>query len=134
MKILVMGLPGSGKTTLAAELAVLLDAKWLNADKIRKELNDWDFSEKARLRQAKRMSDYADKYQKEGRHVVADFICPLPESRKLFNADYVVWVDTIKKGRFDDTNAMFVKPEKFDCHVTTQNAKEWAIKIAKEIK
>ena len=80
------------------------------------------------------MSDYADKYKKEGHHVVADFICPLPETRKLFNADYIVWVDTIKKGRFDDTNEMFVKPEKYDCHVTTQNAKEWAVKIAKEIK
>ena len=134
MKILVMGLPGSGKTTLASELVTLLDAKWLNADKIRKELNDWDFSEEARLRQAKRMSDYADKYKKEGHNVIADFICPLPKSRELFNADYIVWVDTIKKGRFDDTNAMFVPPEKYDFHVTTQNAKEWAAKIVIDIK
>tara|TARA_B100000029_G_C16928464_1_gene724083 strand:+ start:56 stop:460 length:405 start_codon:yes stop_codon:yes gene_type:complete len=134
MKILIMGLPGSGKTTLASELVNLLNAKWINADKIRREFNDWDFSPEARLRQAKRMSDYADKHKKEGHHVVADFICPLPETRKLFNADYIVWVDTIKKGRFDDTNEMFVKPEKYDCHVTTQNAKEWAAKIAKEIK
>jgi len=133
-KILVMGLPGSGKTTLASELATLLDAKWLNADKIREQLNDWDFSPEARLRQAKRMSDYADKYIKEGHRVVADFICPLPKTRELFNADYTVWVDTIKKGRFDDTNALFVKPEKYDYHVTTQNAKEWAAKISREIK
>ena len=133
-KILVMGLPGSGKTTLASELAALLDAKWLNADKIREQLNDWDFSPEARLRQAKRMSDYADKYIKEGHRVVADFICPLPKTRELFNADYTVWVDTIKKGRFDDTNALFVKPEKYDYHVTTQNAKEWAAKISREIK
>ena len=129
-----MGLPGSGKTTLASELVTLLKAKWLNADKIRKELNDWDFSKEARLRQAKRMSEYADKFKKEGHYVVADFICPLPESRKLFNADYTVWVDTIEKGRFDDTNLMFVKPKKYDCHVTTQNAKEWAAKIVKDIK
>ncbi len=129
-----MGLPGSGKTTLASELAALLDAKWLNADKIREQLNDWDFSPEARLRQAKRMSDYADKYIKEGHRVVADFICPLPKTRELFNADYTVWVDTIKKGRFDDTNALFVKPEKYDYHVTTQNAKEWAAKISREIK
>ena len=129
-----MGLPGSGKTTLASELATLLKAKWLNADKIREQLNDWDFSPEARLRQAKRMSDYADKYIKEGHRVVADFICPLPKSRELFNADYTIWVDTIKKGRFDDTNALFVKPEKYDYHVTTQNAKEWAEKISREIK
>ena len=129
-----MGLPGSGKTTLASELVNLLNAKWLNADKIREELNDWDFSAEARLRQAKRMSVYADKYIKEGYHVVADFICPLPKTRELFNADYTVWVDTIKKGRFDDTNAMFVKPTKYDCHVTSQNAKKWAEKIVKDIK
>ena len=129
-----MGLPGSGKTTLASKLAPLIKAKWLNADKIRKELNDWDFSEKARLRQAKRMSELADKYIKEGHNVVADFICPIPKTRELFNADFTVWVDTISKGRYDDTNEMFVKPKKFDFHVTNQNAKVWATKIAEKIK
>ena len=133
-KILIMGLPGSGKTTLACKLAPLINAKWLNADKIRKELNDWDFSAEARLRQAKRMSEFADKHIKEGYNVIADFICPIPKARELFNADYTVWVDTINKGRFDDTNEMFVKPIKFDCHVTTQNAKQWAKQIAEEIK
>ena len=129
-----MGLPGSGKTTLAEELAPLLNAKRLNADEVRKEANDWDFSEEGRKRQSKRMAILAKKKQQEGNHVVADFICPTPEARNLFPSDYIVWVDTIKKGRFDDTNAMFVKPEKFDCHVTTQNAKKWALEIAKEIK
>ena len=129
-----MGLPGSGKTTLASNLVPLLDAKWLNADNTRKNVNDWDFSIEGRARQAKRMADLAEKYKKEGHHVVADFICPTPEARKLFPADYVAWVDTIKKGRFEDTNQMFVKPEKYDCHVTTQDAKLWASKIAKEIK
>ena len=121
-----MGLPGSGKTTLANELAPMINAKRLNADEVRKEANDWDFSEEGRTRQSKRMADFARKIKDEGNHVVADFICPTPEARSLFPADYVVWVDTIKKGRFDDTNAMFVKPEKFDCHVTSQNAKHWA--------
>ena len=131
--ILIMGLPGSGKTTLANELATLLDAKRLNADEVRKEANDWDFSEEGRKRQSKRMAEFALKLKKEGNNVIADFICPTPEARALFPSDYVIWVDTIKEGRFNDTNKMFVKPEKFDFHVTTQDAKNWAPKILKEI-
>ena len=129
-----MGLPGAGKTTLANELATLIKSKRLNADEIRRAANDWDFSEEGRKKQAKRMSEAALKLKSEGNNVIADFICPTPEARSLFPADCTIWVDTIKKGRFDDTNAMFVKPEKFDFHVTTQNAKVWAAKIAKEIK
>ena len=129
-----MGLPGSGKTTLANELAPLINAKRLNADEVRKEANDWDFSEQGRKRQSKRMADFALKMIKDGSYVVADFICPTPEARNLFPADYTIWVDTIKEGRFDDTNKMFVKPDKYDFHVTTQDAKNWAPKIYKEIK
>ena len=129
-----MGLPGSGKTTLAKELAPLLNAKRLNADEVRKKANDWDFSEEGRKRQSKRMADLAKELKSDGSFVVADFICPTPEARKLFPADYIVWVDTIKEGRFDDTNKMFVKPEKYDFHVTSQDAKNWAPKILKEIK
>ena len=132
--ILVMGLPGAGKTTLANELAKLIDCKRLNADEIRKVANDWDFSETGRKRQAKRMSEEALKIKKEGRNVIADFICPTPEARELFPADYIIWVDTIKKGRFEDTNQMFVKPEKFNFHVTTQDAKLWASKIKEDLK
>ena len=128
-----MGLPGSGKTTLANELATLLEAKRLNADEVRKEANDWDFSEEGRKRQSKRMADFALKLKKEGNNVIADFICPTPQARALFPSDYIIWVDTIKEGRFDDTNKMFIKPEKFDFHVTTQDAKNWAPKILKEI-
>ena len=132
--ILIMGLPGAGKTTLANELAPMINAKRLNADEVRKAANDWDFSKEGRTRQAKRMADLAKKMQDEGDYVIADFICPTPEARSLFPADYIVWVDTIKSGRFDDTNKMFVKPEKYDCHVRTQDAKVWAQKIAREIK
>ena len=131
--ILIMGLPGSGKTTLASELVPLLKAKWLNADEVRKEANDWDFSPEGRTRQAKRMWTKAEEYKNQGNHVVADFVCPTPAARALFPADYIIWVDTIKEGRFDDTNKMFVKPEKYDFHVTTQDAKNWAPKIFKEI-
>ena len=129
-----MGLPGAGKTTLANELAKLIESKRLNADEIRRAANDWDFSEEGRKRQSKRMADAALKLKNEGNNVIADFICPTPEARKLFPADYIVWVDTIKEGRFEDTNQMFVKPEKFDFHVTTQDANLWAPKIAEDLK
>lgn len=129
-----MGLPGAGKTTLANELAKLIESKRLNADEIRRAANDWDFSEEGRKRQSKRMSDAALKLKNEGNNVIADFICPTPEARKIFSADYIIWVDTIKEGRFEDTNQMFVKPENFDFHVTTQDAKIWAPKIFEDLK
>ena len=129
-----MGLPGAGKTTLANELAKLIESKRLNADEIRRAADDWDFSEEGRKKQSKRMSDAALKLKNEGNNVIADFICPTPEARKLFPADYIIWVDTIKKGRFEDTNQIFVKPENFDFHVTTQDAKIWAPKIFEGLK
>ena len=128
-----MGLPGAGKTTLADELAPMLKAKRLNADEVRKAANDWDFSPEGRTRQAKRMADFALELKNQGNYVVADFICPTPEARNLFPADFVIWVDTIREGRFEDTNQMFVKPEKYEFHVTTQDANVWADKIIKEI-
>ena len=132
--ILVMGLPGAGKTTLADELAPSLNAKRLNADEVRKTANDWDFSEEGRIRQSKRMAEFALKLKDKGHNVIADFIAPTPEARKLFPADYIIWVDTINKGRFEDTNQMFVKPKTFNYHVTTKDAKKWALKISEEIK
>jgi adenylylsulfate kinase len=132
--ILVMGLPGAGKTTLANEMALPLNAKRLNADEVRKAANDWDFSKEGRVRQAKRMAEAALKLKAQGHYVIADFIAPTPEARSLFPADYIVWVDTIKEGRFEDTNQMFVNPKSFDFHVTTQDAKNWAPKIIEETK
>ena len=128
-----MGLPGAGKTTLANQLATMIDARRLNADEVRKAANDWDFSEEGRKRQAKRMADFAIKLKEEGNYVVADFVCPTPAARKLFPADFIIWVDTIKEGRFEDTNKMFVNPDKYDFHVTTQDAKHWAPKIYEEL-
>ena len=110
MKILIFGLPGSGKTWLAEQLQARLNCAWFNADKIREMANDWEFSEAARLRQAYRMKGIAD-YEKEmKRTVICDFVCPLEETREIFDADYTVFMDTIKAGRFGDTNKMFEKP------------------------
>ena len=134
MKILIFGLPGSGKSTLAKPFADLIGGVHINADAIRTEYNDWDFSLEGRNRQASRMKYLADGVVKAGKIAVADFVCPTPEARALFPADFIIWVDTIKKGRFEDTNKMFIKPDKFDYHVTTQDAKNWAAKIIKEIK
>ena len=124
-----MGLPGSGKTTMAKELIKLIDAVWLNADKVRKEANDWDFSLAGRERQAKRMKDFSNKYIKENNHVIVDFVCPTEKTREEFNADFIIFMDTIKEGRFEDTNKMFVKPKKYDYRVTQKNAKVEVIKI-----
>ena len=107
MKILICGLPGSGKTTLAEPFAKLIGAVHLNADAIREEYNDWDFTPEGRMRQAQRMCYLADGVVKAGKHVVADFVAPTKAARKEFNADYTVWIDTIKEGRFADTNAMY---------------------------
>ncbi len=90
LKILVMGLPGAGKTTLAEKLSKKLSAEWINADKVRKEFNDWDFSKDGRLRQAKRMRNLAKKATDSGKIVVADFVCPTPENRKDFDADLLI--------------------------------------------
>ena len=132
--ILVMGLPGAGKTTLANEMAPHLNAKRLNADEVRKAADDWDFSEEGRVRQAKRMAEFALKLKAEGHYVIADFVAPTPEARSMFPADFTIWVDTIRKSRFEDTNQMFVNPKNFDYHVTTQDAKKWAPLIIEEIK
>jgi adenylylsulfate kinase len=132
-KILIMGLPGSGKSYLAGVLAPMIDAVWLNADRVRQEANDWDFSPAGRSRQAERMRRLAQESLNNNKHVIADFVCPTPKTREDFAADYTVWVDTIKEGRFEDTNKMFVPPEHYDFRVPTQNAELWAIRISNDI-
>ena len=103
-----MGLPGSGKTTFATELANKLGATHLNADGVRKEYDDWDFSEEGRTRQMDRM--YLLSRKACTKYVVLDFVCPFTECREKIDADYVIWMDTIKEGRYDDTNQMFIPP------------------------
>ena len=115
-----MGLPGSGKTTLAKPFAELIGGVWINADQIRERYNDWDFSIDGRIRQAQRMKHLADGIDMAGKIAVADFVCPTEKARQEFGADYTVWMDTIKEGRFADTNILFEPPLNVDYHV-----KDW---------
>jgi adenylylsulfate kinase len=118
-RILVMGLPGSGKTTFSQELVKRLmlnhTVKWLNADAVRKEFNDWDFTPEGRLRQVNRMREMADKSGAD--YAICDFVCPTDEYRRVFDADYVVWMDAIKLSRFEDTNKLFESPIKYNYRI-----------------
>ena len=117
MKILIFGLPGSGKSTLAEPFAKLIGGVWINADAVRKQYDDWDFSPEGRMRQAMRMKFLADGVVMAGKIAVADFVCPTEVARTEFNPDFTVWMDTIKQGRFEDTNKMFQAPVAFNYHV-----------------
>ena len=158
-KILIMGLPGSGKTYFSERLKSYLethgdlskinpskflwyegipspgwdkvDVDWFNADEIRKRFNDWDFSKEGRIRQSIRMAEFA--LRSTGEYVICDFVCPLPEMRNNFKADWTVWIDTIDAGRFDDTNKAFIPPEVYDFRITEQNAEKWVKFVGNQI-
>jgi len=118
MKILIFGLPGSGKTTLAKSFAELIGAVHLNADEIRTKYNDWDFTKQGRIRQAQRMRHLADGVVMAGKTAIADFVCPTHITRLEFDADFTVWMDTVDGCEYNDTNILFEPPEKVDYHVS----------------
>ena len=135
-KILIMGLPGAGKTYLAQHIVDHLQQErktvdWLNADDVRKKYNDWDFSYEGRIRQSHRMRELADQMNTD--YVICDFVAPLVEMRNNFKADWTIWVDTIDKGRFEDTNKVFTPPEVYDFRITEQNAEKWSEFVAVHI-
>jgi adenylylsulfate kinase len=140
MRILIMGLPGSGKTTLAQHLledmsVAGLQAKWYNADAIRAAENDWDFSEEGRQRQAERMRTLADDEAAYGyKYVICDFVCPTQKLRNIFEPDLIIWMDTIASGRFADTNRVFEPPTKYDYRITEFDSYPWTKVIVENLK
>jgi len=128
-RILIMGLPGAGKTTLAEAIRNKLweegrTVTWLNADEIRKKYDDWDFSTEGRIRQSIRMKTLSEETTTD--YVIADFVAPLVEMRTNYDADWTIWVDTIREGRYADTNKMFIEPESYDFRVNEQNSEKWS--------
>jgi len=129
MRILICGLPGSGKTTLAEELHRITRFPHINADYIRSMCNDWDFSMEGRIRQAKRLKRLANGFARS----ITDFVAPTEEIRKIFGADIVIWMDTVKESKYKDTNKLFQPPTKYNYQIKTKDAKRWAKLIENHI-
>ena len=134
MKILIMGLPGSGKTHLAKRLSVHLNCAWYNADKVREMANDWDFTDAGRRRQSERMNTIATFEAVRARTVICDFVCPTGETRREFDADITIWMDTVQSGRYDDTNKIFEAPTDMDFRLASFMSDEEIIGLANLMK
>ena len=130
MQILIIGLSGSGKTTLAKELSALLNAKHLNADELRTQYTDWDFSDAGRLRQAHRIKNLSDKYEL----VVCDFIAPQAIHRHIVDADVLIWMDTVKSSQYKDTDKIFEAPVDYTYRIMEKDAQKWAKIISDNLK
>lgn len=133
-KILIMGLPGSGKTTLAEKLVVKLNAAWFNADAVRQDIySELGFSPEDRLEHAERMGKLCKWASMNGGYAVADFVCPTKETRNAFDADFVVWVNRIEEGRYEDTNKMFEQPEDYDVKLEDGTPEEWVDQVINKL-
>ena len=138
-KILIMGLPGAGKTSLARVLAPRLNAVHFNADEVRQHINkDLGFSEADRVEQARRMGWLCDQVVTTGGFAIADFICPTPEARAAFTEGgdaFVVWVDRVREGRFADTNRLFVPPSHWHVRISPEGSVDrWAEEVASRVR
>jgi adenylylsulfate kinase len=134
-KILVMGLSGSGKTTIADKLGDNLNAERLNADEVRDRFSDWDFSRAGRIRQAERLSKLAS--ESDSDYVVIDFICPLEQGREIINADFTIWMNTVDSSKYKDTDNIFEKPDNTNFHSLenlTYNVNKIMLQIIKDYK
>ena len=128
-----MGLPGSGKTTLAKELSKEINAIHLNADEMRNNVwTDLTFKYTDRIVMAQRMGALSDILVNQGYNVIADFVCPTEKTRHAFGDAFVIWVNRIEKSRFDDTNDLFENPSYFDICINNDLTLEQEVNIIKE--
>lgn len=132
MRVLIFGLPGTGKTSLAKQIIRRIPCLYLNGDLVRKACNDKDFSNKGRVNQARRMRALAGMANRMP--VIADFVCPTHQTRRIFNADFSVWMNTATRCQYKNTNKIFQAPKKADVVITTKDAPTHALRIIKTLK